>query len=61
MTAGKATGKDRDYQVFCRDLLLKQYGSKGLHPCEGDGIDVPFDVGVKTTIIWAGREVWKYF
>jgi hypothetical protein len=45
MTAGKATGKDRDYQVFCRDLLLKQYGSNGLRLYEGDGIDVPFDVG----------------
>jgi hypothetical protein len=22
MGAGKATGKDRNYQVFCRDLLL---------------------------------------
>jgi len=45
MGAGKATGKDREYQVSCRDLLLTQYESKGIRPYEGDGIDVPFEVG----------------
>jgi hypothetical protein len=45
MTAGKATGKDRDYQIFCRDLFLTEYMSRGFQPYEDEGIDVPFDVG----------------
>jgi hypothetical protein len=49
--AGKATGEDRDYQVFCRDLLLNQYKSKGFSSYKSDGIDIRLDVGGTTRTI----------
>ncbi len=45
MSAGKAKGKDRDYQILCRDFLLERYNLNDLRPYEGDGIDVSFSVG----------------
>jgi len=43
MTKGKATGRDRDYQVQCRDLLMRRYPD--LKPYAKDGIDIAFDAG----------------
>jgi len=43
MGAGKAKGKNTDYQIQCRDVLV--YLNSELRPYEGDGVDVPFDVG----------------
>lgn len=51
MGAGRVTGKNREYQVSCRDLLLTQYKSKSIRPYDGDGIDVAFDVGGTTRTI----------
>jgi hypothetical protein len=42
MTAGKADGIDRDYQVSCRDILQVS-GGRMLQPYSGDGVDVRFD------------------
>jgi hypothetical protein len=45
MSSGKAYGKDRDYQVLCRDVL-KRISADPLEPYDGDGIDVTiYDVG----------------
>lgn len=48
--AGKAYGKDRDYQVLCRNIIQQIQQQEGLVPYAGDGIDVP--------IMIAGSE-WK--
>lgn len=45
MSAGKAHGQDRDYQVLCRNILQAVGGMSSLKPCSGDGIDVKFAVG----------------
>lgn len=42
MSAGKAHGENREYQVACRDVL--QFRDPTLIPWEGDGIDVPFSL-----------------
>jgi hypothetical protein len=42
MTAGKAHGKDRDYQVSCHNIL-QVVSKRRLQPYSGDGIDVKFD------------------
>jgi hypothetical protein len=49
MTQGKAYGRDREYQVHCRDVL--QYKNPGFLPYSDDGIDVPFAVGGTTWTI----------
>lgn len=41
MTQGKATGRNRDYQMLCRDLLMRRYPD--LRPYERDGIDIAFE------------------
>lgn len=46
MRGGKATGKNREYQLFCRDILVKDESS--LRPLAGDGIDVPIALGGTT-------------
>lgn len=43
MPSGKAYGNDREYQLLCRDILMREYQDLALF--EGDGIDVPFEVG----------------
>jgi len=48
MAAGKARGENRTYQVFCRDVLQTLSSHGGFVPYEGDGIDVPFDMGGTT-------------
>lgn len=45
MTAGKATGTAREYQVLCRDVLQRRFGGT---PYAGDGIDVPFAIAGTT-------------
>ncbi len=40
MSGGKAHGKNREYQVACRDILM--FRDKNLEPWESDGIDVQF-------------------
>lgn len=42
MPGGKAYGANRDYQVLCRDILVKRATPLQLVPCASDGIDVPF-------------------
>lgn len=42
MTAGKAHGANRQYQVACRDVLT--FRNPELVPWLADGIDVPFDL-----------------
>jgi hypothetical protein len=42
MRGGKAHGRDRQYQVECRNVLM--FRNPWLKPWEGDGIDVPFDL-----------------
>lgn len=42
MTAGKAKGAAREYQILCRDVLQRRFGGA---PYADDGIDVPFEVG----------------
>lgn len=37
---GQAFGKDRDYQILCRDVLMHR--NRTLQPWSGDGIDVAF-------------------
>lgn len=39
---GQAFGRNRDYQVLCRDVLVHR--NPTLRPWSGDGIDVPFDL-----------------
>jgi len=46
VSKGRAQGKDRDYQIQCRDVLIHR--NQSLVPYSGDGIDVPFDVGGTT-------------
>ncbi len=43
MAAGKAHGKDREYQVLCRDILQAISKDDILVPYSGDGIDVRFN------------------
>lgn len=45
MPAGKACGANRDYQVLCRDILLRRAAPSRLVPYAGDGIDVRFQLG----------------
>lgn len=45
MPAGKAYGADREYQVLCRDILMKRAHPVRLVYWAGDGIDVPFRLG----------------
>ena len=45
MPAGKAYGADREYQVLCRDILVKRAGPLRFVPYAGDGIDVTFRLG----------------
>ncbi|HET6756045.1 MAG TPA: hypothetical protein VFH21_00290, partial [Burkholderiales bacterium] len=42
MTGGKAYGRDRQYQVECRDVLMSN--TPELTPWAADGIDVPFEL-----------------
>jgi hypothetical protein len=42
MTRGKAHGRNRQYQVQCRDVLI--FRNPQLVPWSGDGIDVPFNL-----------------
>lgn len=59
MAKGQATGEDRDYQVFCRDIMSTLCcRDDALEPFSEDGIDVPIafagttwrlDVALKTT------------
>ena len=44
MSAGKAHGQDRDYQILCRNIL-QTVGDPSLNPYSGDGIDVKFKIG----------------
>jgi hypothetical protein len=46
MGKGQAQGPDRDYQVQCRDVLVRR--DAALNPYEGDGIDVAFQAGGTT-------------
>lgn len=39
MTSGKASGEDREYQVLCRDILIK-ISQDSLSSVKGDGVDV---------------------
>src|SRR5687768_545730 len=55
MPGGKAHGRDRQYQVECRDVLMFRY--PGLNPWEGDGIDVPFNLDTTWTFDVALRDV----
>ena len=45
MPGGKAYGADREYQVLCRDILVKRAGPLRLNPYAGDGIDVGVRLG----------------
>jgi hypothetical protein len=45
MPAGKAYGRDRDYQVLCRDILVNRNPPLVLAPQSGDGIDIPSRLG----------------
>lgn len=40
MSAGKAYGENRQYQITCRDVLA--FREPTLVPWQADGIDVPF-------------------
>jgi len=40
MSAGKAYGENREYQVICRDVLI--FRDPTLLPWEADGVDIPF-------------------
>jgi hypothetical protein len=46
VSSGRAYGKNRDYQAFCRDVLRKS--EPALTPISGDGLDVPIAVGGTT-------------
>jgi hypothetical protein len=46
VSSGRAYGKNRDYQAFCRDVLRKS--EPALAPISGDGVDVPIAVGGTT-------------
>lgn len=48
MGRGKAQGADRDYQVLARDIVQIISREEGLVPYEGDGVDVPFEMGGST-------------
>jgi hypothetical protein len=48
MAAGRAHGQNRDYQVFCRNILQILSDRGGLLPYEDDGIDVSFEMGGTT-------------
>jgi hypothetical protein len=48
MTAGKASGPDREYQERCRDLTVQL--NPNLCPVAGDGIDVPVPEISGTTV-----------
>lgn len=43
---GKSTGRNRMYQMSCRDLLMRRHS--GLKPYKDDGIDIPFLAGGTT-------------
>jgi len=43
MTRGKAQGQNKEYQVLCRDVLMREH--QDLAAFRGDGIDIPLDVG----------------
>ena len=45
MPGGKAYGTDREYQVLCRDILVKRAAPERLVSYAGDGIDVPLRLG----------------
>ncbi len=45
MPGGKAYGADREYQVLCRDILVRRASPLRLVPYSGDGIDVAFRLG----------------
>lgn len=42
MSAGKAHGENREYQVACRDALM--FRDPSLAPCRADGIDISFQL-----------------
>jgi hypothetical protein len=46
MSRGKAHGRNRQYQIECRDVLMFQH--PGLTPYHGDGVDVEFECGGTT-------------
>jgi hypothetical protein len=46
MRGGRAHGPDRKYQEECRDVLMAR--NPGFKPCEGDGIDVLFELDTET-------------
>lgn len=43
MSAGRAHGDNRKYQLLCRDVLMREHHD--LRPFEGDGVDVPLGGG----------------
>jgi len=45
MPAGKSYGVDRKYQELCRDIMVERDSSLVLVPYDGDGIDVPLQLG----------------
>ena len=45
MASGKSYGPDREYQVLCRDILVKRAAPLRLEPYEGEGIDILFRLG----------------
>ena len=45
MPGGKAYGVDREYQVLCRDTLIKRASPLRLNPYDGDAIDVAVRLG----------------
>src|SRR5262249_28182083 len=43
MSSGEAHGDNREYQILCRDVLIREHHD--LAPLKGDGVDVPFRAG----------------
>ena len=48
MSSGKAHGENRDYQILGLSIVQVLSRQEGLIPYEGDGIDVPFEMGGST-------------
>ena len=55
MPGGKAYGADREYQVLCRDILIKRASPLRLNPYDGDGTDVAVRLGAPS-----GRSTWRW-
>lgn len=54
MPAGKAYGKDREYQVQAKNILIHK--NPLLEPLTEDGIDVPFDIAGTTVYMDIGLQ-----